>query len=65
MNADATELVDVARVEEARPAAVERYQLELDESRNRLEQMIDIIPALAWSFLTKGRMRPDEHPSGG
>lgn len=54
MSTDAKELLNVAQVEEACPAAVERYQLELDESRNRLEQMIDIIPTLAWSCRPDG-----------
>ena len=38
MNADAKGLLDTAQVEEARPAAVERYQRELNERRHRLEQ---------------------------
>ena len=38
MNTDAKGLLDTAQVEEARPAAVERYQRELTERRRRLEQ---------------------------
>lgn len=38
MNADAKGLLDTAQVEEARPAAVECYQRELNERRHRVEK---------------------------
>ena len=38
MNAAAKGFLDTAQVEEARPAAVERYQRELNEHRHRWEQ---------------------------